>query len=70
MLDKSFRVAWKKITGAERTPWDVLIGPVGAMIASASRIVWNFVDSCTFTDDPGQVVSLKLNPLAAVCRHV
>jgi len=53
---------------AKRSCWDLVTGPVTALIASCWRLGWRFLSSTQFLTDEGHFVDINQDPPAAVAR--
>jgi len=69
-LNRSFKIAVRKLRAANRTVWDVVSGPVSALVATLWRISWVTHSPCHFADDLGNHFYLQKDSPAAVAQAV
>ncbi len=53
-----------------RRPWGAVRGPAGAVLATAERINWRFVDARRLVTDTGRTLDLTADPPCVVVREV
>ena len=59
-----------KMLGSEGPKWALVSGPADAVVATAARLQWDFVDSSTVKCDDGAVLDLLLDPPIIVADAV
>ncbi len=69
MLQGSIAKAKLKTLAAAR-PWAVVTGPAAAVVTTAGRLGWRFVDATTIVTDEGATIDLDLDPPIVVKRQV
>ena len=71
LLAAAFHKSVAKLASAKRSHWDVVTGPIGAMVASLWRLKWSLCHPHLFVDDTGGVFDLYCDPpcvLARACK--
>ena len=61
-IDDAIRDARVRINAAKISPWQVVTGPISAMLASLDRLKWHVVSSQVLVDDQGTVFNTLRDP--------
>ena len=69
-MEDAFIRATAKLAGARGTVWNVVTGPVTALIASTRRLGWAFDGPWRLRTDVGHIVDLRADSPAAAAAHV
>ena len=69
-ISQSFNDATAKLQGAKRSFWDMVSGPIAAMIASLKRLKWLTPYPDTLVDDTGYVYKVRLDPPVVIAEGV
>ena len=65
-LHSVFDASAHKLRAAARSPWDVVSGPISALIATIWRCRWRIRSPCQFVSDTGAELDLLVDSPAAV----